>query len=100
MKLALLKEVDDGRGEFKKVVLEYDLYVYKQRLQTIAYEYYIGRKHEIEFVSMNRFKKYIFDKFFRKDIDDNEIKDIIIRSFDYSLTTIEKELRKQSVNIL
>lgn len=106
MRLALIKHVSDGRGEFDAVKLEYDIGTYTTRLSNIAYEYYIGQEDVtdlITFESNNKIINFIFNKFFKKYIDtkkQNELIRFILKtSFEYAFKMIERELKKESIKI-
>ena len=97
MKLALLTEVRDT--ERMKILIEYDLNVYKTRIARISYEHYLNNKNEIikkifRPTKWTKLKGYIFRKLFERDLNDEIIRDIFRDAVKNAITTIDKELRK------
>jgi hypothetical protein len=86
MRLALIENIDDGRGNFNAIKLEYDLDVHRERLTNIAMEYYLGNKYKLK-------RKYY-------KIDENSLESMLRESFDYAFRILEQELKKQTVRLL
>ena len=103
MKLALIKDLEVQIGDHKRaIMLEYDLETYKERLCNIAYEYYMGNKFKImdKLIELTEPKKGLFTKTIKYELNDLIIQDILKNSFSYAFNILEKEMKKQSVNMI